>query len=191
MTLPLSRRCSRRTIVQGFAAAAAAGPLVPGICYADAEGAVVRSGGAEIEVTIATQNFDLPGQAIVDWVARCAGAVTAWLGGFPLKSARVRIEPADVDRGVRHGTSWGDRGALCRVSLGTHTTKGDLDRDWVLTHELFHFAFPSVPERHRWIEEGLSPSAYPFGGWAVGLREPDRFWNEMIRDMPQGLSAGG
>jgi len=75
--------------------------------------------------------------------------------------------------------------------MGRRTNASDLDRDWVLTHELFHFAFPSVPARHHWIEEGLSTYAEPIARSRIGLVAPEQVWSDMIRDMPQGLPETG
>ena len=74
---------------------------------------------------------------------------------------------------------------------GARTTESDLNRDWVLTHELFHFTFPSVPDKHLWIEEGISTYAEPIARAAVGLSTREQVWRDMIRDMPQGLPAEG
>ncbi len=57
-------------------------------------------------------------------------------------------------RGVRSGKAWAYRGAALRIVLGEHSTVADLERDRVLVHEMRHLAFPSVPKRHHWIEEG-------------------------------------
>jgi hypothetical protein len=75
--------------------------------------------------------------------------------------------------------------------MGSHTTASDLDKDWVLTHELIHFAFPSVPERHHWIEEGLSTYAEPIARAGAGLLAPQQVWSDMMRDMPMGLPRAG
>lgn len=59
-------------------------------------------------------------------------------------------------RGVRSGKAWAYRGAALRIVLGEYSTVADLERDRVLVHQMRHLAFPSVPERHHWIEEGLA-----------------------------------
>jgi hypothetical protein len=160
-------------------------------CLADAGQTALRVGNAEIHVEVAANSFELPNAAIFDWIRTCANAVAQWLGEFPVREATVRIVPANRDRGVANGTSWGDRGAECRVSVGTRATSDDLDRDWVLTHELFHFAFPSVPERHHWIEEGLSTYAEPIARAAASLLSRSQVWSDMMRDMPKGMPQAG
>jgi hypothetical protein len=148
-------------------------------------------GAADIQVDVEPESFDLSERVILDWVERCANAVASWLGAFPVRRATVRIVQAIQERGVARGTSWGDRGAECRISVGSHASASDLDKDWVLTHELFHFAFPSVPERHHWIEEGISTYAEPIARFAAGLLTRAELWSDMIRDMPKGLPRAG
>lgn len=149
----ISRRYSRRSLARWFTAATVQHEL-PLRLLAAADRTIIHVGGGTIDVDFTSQAFGLPRRAILDWVQRSATAVSIWLGAFAMRRAKLQIELADADRGVGPGTSWGDDGARCRVSIGRHATSNDLDRDWVLTHELLHFAFPSVPRRHHWIEEG-------------------------------------
>lgn len=188
MIVNSARAHTRRAMGRGLAAAALgswfrlrslpkAGPLL------------IRSAGADIEVYLDAQSFDLPQQTILGWVDQCARAVGDWLGNFPVRRARIHLVQSRRDRGVEHGTSWGSDEAECRISLGARTTESDLNRDWVLTHELFHFAFPSVPDKHLWIEEGISTYAEPIARAAAGLITPEQVWRDMIRDVPRGLPA--
>jgi hypothetical protein len=72
--------------------------------------------------------------------------------------------------------------------MGKRVTAAELKRDWVLTHEMFHFAFPSVPEQHRWTEEGISKSRSRAD---VVLLSPEEVWRDMVRDLPQGMPEAG
>ena len=99
-------------------------------------------GTAQIEVSFESAHFDLPPDTLTGWVRNAANAVTAYYGRFPVPRARVRIYAEG--RGVSHGTSYGDDGAWCRISVGHGATAEDLNNDWMLTHEMVHFAFPSV-----------------------------------------------
>ena len=47
------------------------------------------------------------------------------------------------------------------MRIGQHTTQADLDDDWMMTHELVHMAFPSLPDDQHWMEEGLSTYVEP------------------------------
>ena len=75
--------------------------------------------------------------------------------------------------------------------MGQHVTQADLDDDWVLTHEMIHFGFPSVEQRHHWIEEGIATYVEPIARAQVGRLTAERVWRDMVDRMPQGLPAPG
>lgn len=150
----------------------------------------LQVGGAAIEVHFESEHYDLPQAALLDWVKRAARAVSAYYGRFPVPRARVRIFTAGR-RGVSHGTSFGEDGAWCRISVGRETTVSDLAEDWMLTHEMVHFGFPSVARRHHWIEEGTAVYVEPIARVQAGELTAGRVWSDLIRDMPQGLPEAG
>lgn len=178
----------RRFVVRSLIALASSVPLV-----AAEDDAPVRLdvGGGHLEVSFAGQGFDLPRPAILDWVKQSARAVAGYYGTFPVPRARLRIEMAQGERGVSRGKCFGYNGPRCRIAVGQHTTARELERDWMLTHEMVHFAFPSVPERHHWIEEGTATYVEPIARAAIGNVTPERVWFEMVRDMPQGQPEVG
>jgi hypothetical protein len=114
---------------------------------------------------------------------RSANAVTAYFGHFPVAHARVYIIVSQHGR-VSNGISFGNGGAHCRISVGRQATLDDLFNDWELTHEMVHFSFPSVEDRHHWIEEGIATYVEPIARASVGLMTAKRVWGEMLRDMP-------
>jgi predicted metalloprotease with PDZ domain len=67
----------------------------------------------------------------------------------------------------------------------------DLYNDWELTHEMIHFGFPSVDDRHRWIEEGIATYVEPIARASVGILTCEQVWADMLRDMSQGLPQAG
>jgi len=147
-------------------------------------------GGASIDISLEPERFDLPRAALLEWVGDCARAVSAYYGRFPVANALVRLMPSERN-GVSGGRSWGDRGAHCRISVGRHSTPDDLKRDWVLTHEMVHFGFPSVAERHHWIEEGIATYVEPIARVRTGALSAEQAWGDMVRDMRQGLPEPG
>ncbi len=161
------------------------------VLQASVTGESLQIGDATLEVSLDAERFDLPREALIAWVGRCARAVSGYLGGFPVRTARVRIADAPGRRGVSNGRSFGNRGAMCRVTVGQHASLADLRADWVLTHEMVHFAFPSVPERNHWIEEGSATYIEPIARAKAGILSPREAWFEMVRDMPQGLPEPG
>lgn len=147
-------------------------------------------GGASIEVAFDPASFDLPKNTLISWVEQCARAVSGYYGRFPVPNARIRLASSPRG-GVSNGRSAGWRGPNCRVSVNAHATPAELNRDWVLTHEMVHFGFPSVPERHHWIEEGIATYVEPIARARAGTWAVERVWGDMIRDLPQGLPEPG
>ncbi|MGA2590793.1 MAG: hypothetical protein ABSH32_12820 [Bryobacteraceae bacterium] len=181
----MSRRSALRSL-----GGLAWGSALPRIVQAAGAPVVVQSDGAAIEVDFESEHYDVPQAAMLDWVSRAARAVSAYFGKFPVPRARIRIY-AEGRRGVSHGTSYGEDGAWCRISVGRETTVSDLADDWMLTHEMVHFGFPSVPRKHHWIEEGTAVYVEPIARVQVGELTAERVWHDMLRDMPQGLPEAG
>lgn len=156
-----------------------------------AESAVLKVDGGLLTVQLNSGEFDLSPKEILDYVALCARAVSTFMGKFPVSRAQVSIISSDRVRGVGGGKSWGEPEARCRIAIGAHATAEDLKRDWVLTHEMFHFAFPSVPDQNSWIEEGISTYAEPIARAHIGVITHEQVWGDMVRDMPKGLPGPG
>jgi hypothetical protein len=149
---------------------------------------VVR--GGEIVVGIASGPLDLPRARLLDWIERCANVVVTYYGRFPAQHTRLLVVPR-AGRGVSGGRAWGHRGAAVRITIGEHATDAELARDWVLVHELTHLAFPSVPRRHHWIEEGLASYVEPVARAQSGQLDPRAVWSELAAGLPKGLPQAG
>jgi len=147
-------------------------------------------GNATIYVSLESDKFDLPKAALLEWVTQSALAVSAYYGRFPVKRAGLRIALSQRGR-ISNGRSFGDGGARCRISVGQHATLADLHNDWELTHEMVHLGFPSVEDRHHWIEEGIATYVEPIARAYVGKLTAEQVWGDMVRDMPQGLPEAG
>ena len=176
---------SRRNILRTLGGILAGPAIRPAI--AQERPRLLKIGQVTLNVQILGEGFDLSQEDIQGWVSSCAHAVQAYLGEFPVRQARIEIYASDRARGVGGGRTWGAGGARSRVALGLHSTKEDLNRDWVLTHEMLHFTFPDMPRRHSWIEEGISTYAEPIARAKAGLIPAATVWADMIRDMPHGL----
>jgi hypothetical protein len=153
---------------------------------------VLQIGGATIEVTFQSDQFDLSRKAMLDWVSTGARAVSSYFGRFPVPRASLEITMFAGRRGGRiNGVTYGDGGARSRLTVAQHVTAPELDRDWVLTHEMVHYGFPSQGEEHHWIEEGSATYIEPIARAAVGNLTVAQVWGDMVRFMPQGLPAAG
>ena len=193
---------------RGFAHSAAGGPAQPIIPAAPQDGGQhvevassrkISVGGATLQVDIAPGKFDLGEDAIVAHVETAARAVAAYFGRFPVERARVLIIPAEGAHGVMHGTTWGGvnwggAGAwpgFTRVRIGTQTTQAELDDDWMMTHELTHMGFPSLPDENHWMEEGMAVYVEPVARVMIRNLAARRIWGDMARDMGKGEPQSG
>lgn len=181
---------TRRSAVRSLAGMAASA-LLPSARSQDGP-SVLRIGGGTIEVAFQSDQFDLTRHAMLDWIATGARAVSGYFGRFPVPHASLEIVMAAGRRGGRiNGVTWGDGGARSRLTVAQHVTAQDLGRDWVLTHEMVHYGFPSMGREHHWIEEGSATYIEPIARAAVGNLTVTQVWGDMVRYMPQGLPAQG
>lgn len=146
--------------------------------------------GTLLTVAFAPGALDLPRAQLLGWIESSARAVALYYGRFPAAQARILIVP-QAGRGVGAGRAWAYRGAALRVALGEKSTAADLARDWVLVHEMTHFAFPSVPQRHHWIEEGLASYVESIARAQAGLLSPEKVWADLVAGLPQGQPRPG
>jgi hypothetical protein len=154
----------------------------------------IRIGGAQIQVDFAEGKLDLSIEAILAHIQAAAAAVTSYYGRFPVGRARVLIVPMAGRGGEPQGTTWGDMGGFqgfTRIRIGEHTTAADLADDWVMTHELVHYAFPSLPDDQHWMEEGLATYIEAIARHETGELTAQRVWGDMVRDMPKGEPGPG
>src|SRR5678816_1023299 len=124
------------------------------------------------------------------WVERAKSAVAAYYGEFPVERLRIKITPR-AGRNARGGTAYGWSGPLITISLGRDATDADLADDWLLTHEMLHLGFPSLPERHHWLEEGIATYVEPIARARAGQLAPERAWFDLVAGLPQGQPEGG
>jgi hypothetical protein len=147
----------------------------------------LRIGGAAIQIEM-DSDVALARPQAVDWVRRAAVAVTDYLGRFPVKHLLVSIQNGGGD-GVGGGVTYG--GSHIEVRVGSSVTAADLKQDWVMTHEMFHLAFPSLDDRYLWMMEGLSDYLEPIARARAGQWTAQDVWQEFVEGLPQGLPQAG
>ena len=151
----------------------------------------IQTGGAELAVGFGPGEFELPKQDLMRWIENSAEVVAAYFGGFPVKRARILILPVG-DGGVRFGASYGgERGAAIKVLVGQNVSEAELDKDWIMVHEMVHLAFPIVPRRHHWIEEGVATYIESIARMQSGQLTPEFVWRGLTRGLPKGLPGPG
>src|ERR1700693_2518336 len=147
-------------------------------------------GGSVIDVNFAPGVLETP-LAIRHWIATSACAVTTYYARFPVKHLNLLIVPVEGQRGMLSGRTQGQGGPSTTVFVGQFATEEDLKGDWVMTHEMVHLAFPSVPREHHWIEEGIATYVEPIARSQVGDLSPETVWRELVDGLPKGLPASG
>src|ERR1700741_2392102 len=147
-------------------------------------------GNARIDIRIEESTLRIPTKDVLHWVKSAAESVAAYYGRFPVPQVSIRITPFK-GRGVHNGMTFGDRGGRITILVGNETSPSEFASDWMLTHEMVHLAFPSVDERHHWIEEGIAPYVEPIARIQSGNLKAEQMWLDLVRDMPQGLPQVG
>jgi hypothetical protein len=146
----------------------------------------LQLGSATIEISFGPGGFDLPRESIIAWVSKAAHAVAHYYGVFPVPVTRVRVNSSERQSGAFGGETWGRDPPFTRIFVGRHTTRQQLDEDWLMTHEFVHTAFPDVADEHHWIEEGIATYVEPIARVQIGDLTSERIWTDMLRDMPKG-----
>jgi hypothetical protein len=150
----------------------------------------MKIGGATIDVVLDSGiPADLRKQ-ILDWIATAARAVTTYYTKFPVPQVSIAVQLED-GKGVDSGRAFGWEHAHISISVGRATTAAGFADDWTMTHEMVHLAFPSVPESHHWIEEGLATYVEPVARARTGDLLPEKVWGDMVDSMAQGLPKSG
>ena len=137
-----------------------------------------------VEATISGR-LPVPEPDLVQWIDDAAAAVTTYLGRYPVPRVRLRIR-AGGSGGIGRGMTFGGGAPQVRVDVGRDTKLADLRSDWVLTHEMFHLAFPDLTSDDTWAEEGLSTYIEPLGRARIGTISADKVWADLIEGIPQG-----
>jgi hypothetical protein len=147
-------------------------------------------GGGEIEVVFLSAPAEPLRKLVLDWVSASARAVTFYYEEFPVSHVQIRLRFFE-GRGVRGGRTTGWGGASIDIAVGRASTASDFTEDWVLTHEMVHLGFPSVPEEHHWIEEGSATYIEPVARARAGNLSPEKVWGDLVDGLPKGLPQPG
>jgi len=150
----------------------------------------ITSGSSQIEVSMDDTWPKLSTAQLKHWIQNAADAVVAYYGRYPVPHAFLQLRSFD-GTGVRGGKTFSSRGGFIRIAVGRDSTEDDLSSDWMLTHEMVHLTFPSMPDDNHWIEEGIATYVEPIARIQAGQFEASRMWFELVRDMPKGLPQSG
>jgi hypothetical protein len=143
-------------------------------------------GGSRLDVTIESGDWKISQAELIHWVKLAGEAVATYYGRYPVPHLTLHIIPFGGN-GVRHGQTWGFNGGLIKIRVGTETQPADLNTDWMLTHEMVHLAFPSMPDNQHWIEEGSATYVEPIARIQAGQMTALEMWSDLARDMRKGV----
>lgn len=146
--------------------------------------------GGKIDLIFSSTPDEALRKLVLDWVASSARAVTVYYEQFPVSNLQIRVRLFE-GRGVRGGRTTGWNGGSITIAVGRASSASDFTEDWVLTHEMVHLAFPSVPEEHHWIEEGSATYVEPIARARAGDLTPEKVWGDLIDGLPKGLPQAG
>lgn len=153
-------------------------------------GLTLQSAGSTIRVYFPSQPSDPLKKAIQVWITKAATAVTNYYRRYPVSTVNITVNLRNrPGAGGGHTSGW--NGARIEIAVGRNTSAAQFDDDWIMTHEMVHLAFPSVAEKHHWIEEGLATYVEPVARARVGQLSPEKIWGDMVEGMPNGLPERG
>jgi predicted metalloprotease with PDZ domain len=143
-----------------------------------------------VELAVPAQAAGASPAVLRAWVERGVAAVSAYYGRFPVPRVLLVALPG-TRRAVGQGTTMGNGGASILAWVKPTATDAELRRDWVLTHEMVHLAFPNVGRQHRWLEEGIASYVEPLARARVGQLTAAEVWQGMVKGLPNGLPREG
>ncbi len=151
----------------------------------------IQVGSSRIDVSLEDGEPDVSHEELLTWVRNAAESVAAYYQRFPVPHVSLHIIVTD-GQGVRGGRTFGaEDGGVIRIHVGKSTTAAQLSKDWMLTHEMTHLTFPSVPEKNHWIEEGIATYVEPIARVRAQKMDEHEMWFEVMRDIHQGLPKAG
>ena len=152
--------------------------------------AQLKIGGGTIDIEF-TPAPALPlRKMILDWITKAARAVTTYYEKYPVPHVDIAVDIRD-GHGINSGRAFGWQHAHIQIAVGRSTSAAEFSDDWTITHEMVHLAFPSVPQDHHWIEEGLATYVEPIARARAGHLTPEKIWGDMVEGMPKGLPKAG
>jgi hypothetical protein len=146
---------------------------------------------ATLEVVVLDGALSAGNDALMRFIKDSVRAVSEFYQGFPVARAMVVVIPEPSRSGVLFGKVLPESSPAIALLVGQHTKTADLDRDWILVHELYHLGFPSFQSEGKWLDEGLATYYEPIIRTRAGLRTEASLWEEFLDAMPQGLGAVG
>ena len=150
----------------------------------------LKLGGSNVRIEFESLPSPSLRKLVIEWVTTSARAVSIYYERFPIHDVRIGIRFFE-GHGTRFGRASGWNGASITMDVGTLNAASDFAKDWEMTHEMVHLAFPSVAESHHWIEEGIATYVEPIARARAGNLREEKVWGDLVDGLPQGLPKAG
>ena len=135
------------------------------------------------------KHFTLGHQKIAQSIKKSANAVADYFEQFPVKNLNITINPGYGSR--IGGTAYHNSTPLIVLRIPTDITEQQLQKDWVIVHEMVHLAFPPMRRKHAWAEEGLATYIEPLVRLRAGMISEENVWRWLIEGTPNGVPRNG
>jgi hypothetical protein len=145
--------------------------------------------GATIDLAILPGSLAMDDAALDRWIGLSARALVSFYGRFPQPRVLLAIVPSNGDD--VGGKTLASGGASILLEVGSSMKPSAIDEDWVLAHEMIHLAFPSLPRRYVWLEEGLATYVEPIARAKAGIIRPEEVWRGLVNGLPKGEPEAG
>ena len=146
-------------------------------------------GDRQIDVVVLDGPRRLGDAELVKWIDRRARVVSSFYGRLPAERVVVFLLPIPDRRGVVFGKLLPESAPGIVLLLGEQSDEEDLERDWILIHELFHVGVPSFYKEGKWFDEGLATYFEPILRVRAGISTEVELWTDFARQMPKGVPA--
>jgi hypothetical protein len=162
----------------------------PSAAFGPLQTDLIEVPGGAVQLAVSPGELAVPRAALRGWVGAAARAVASFYGRLPVPRVLVLVL-AGGRGGIGGGMTMGNGGAASRARGGKGTGERDLERDWMLTHEMVHLALPNLDYSQRWLEEGIATYVEPIARARMGGLAAEEVWRGFVEGMPHGLPAEG
>jgi hypothetical protein len=147
-----------------------------------------QGGAGTLTVALLDETLPLARETLAQWFGASAARIGSYFGGFPAKGALIVLQPMPGLRYLRRGMVAGGGGATMLLRIGAETQPDDLFGQWMLMHELVHFAAPFI-DNHAWLMEGMAVYTETRLRVAAGWFPRDQAWRGFLRNFRRGIPA--
>lgn len=144
-----------------------------------------RESAVEVQAHVFSRDFDVSEA----WIRSGLRTIHQLWGELPFRELHVVVMPVQTNRPVRFG--FATRGSVGTVLVmpNVNATLDQLERDWVLPHELSHLVFPYLKD--AWLSEGLATYYQEVLRARSGAIEPERAWSNLADGFVRGQNSSG